>query len=160
VQSPESDPRKKLAFDESIRSLTLQSSVLDDLRSRTGILLTAVSLTATFLGSKALQHGFTFWTEVGLGCFLVSGGFCLAVLWPSGSWNFVFNAKTILDDYVAGDDPADLDEMLVEFAERNQENWTENDVRLARLFWFFRLAVLALIGQLPCWLIAIGKAHG
>src|SRR5262249_53369597 len=100
VSSENFDPRKKLAYDESIRSLTLQSSVLDDLRSRTGILLTAVSLTATFLGAKALQHGFTLWTKVGLGCFLASGGFCLMILWPSGSWDFTFNTQTILDDYV------------------------------------------------------------
>ena len=38
------DERKKLAYDESIRALGLQSVVLDDLRARTGILLTDINV--------------------------------------------------------------------------------------------------------------------
>jgi hypothetical protein len=92
----EPDPRKKLAFDESVRALEQQSSALDNLRGRTGVLLTAISLTATFLGAQALERaGFSFLSWVAIGCFVVAGLACLAILWPSGEWKFVLNAKTI-----------------------------------------------------------------
>ncbi|HSS32428.1 MAG TPA: hypothetical protein VLL27_04020 [Solirubrobacterales bacterium] len=71
-----------------------------------------------------------------------------------------FNAQTILDGYVKTRDGATLDEMHVRFAEVNQENWKHNDQRIRWLFWSFRLAVLALVLQVPCWLAAIGNAHG
>jgi hypothetical protein len=154
------DVRKKLAFDESVRALTHQSNVLDDLRARTGILLTAASLTATFVGSRALDGGFSTWTRVALGLFLATGAFCLRVLWPTGDWGFTFNAKTILDGYVRQPDPATIDQMHVQFAEFNQVNWEKNGERLKWLFWSFRLGVLALVLQVPCWLMAIGNSHG
>lgn len=154
------DPRKRLAFEESIRALTHQSGVLDDLRSRTGILLTAASLTATFIGSRALDGGFSAWTQVALGLFLMSGAFCLGILWPRGNWGFTFNAQTILDGYVRHPGPATIDQMHVEFAEINHENWETNKERLRWLFWSFRLGVLALVLQVPCWLMAIGTANG
>ena len=153
------DERKKLAYDESIRALSLQSVVLDDLRGRTGILLTAASLTATFIGSRALDDGFTTWTRLALGFFLATGGFCLGVLWPRGQWGFAFNAKTILDGYIKQSNGATIEEMYVAFAEINQSNWEANADRLKWLFWSFRLAVLALVLQVPCWLIAIGSAQ-
>jgi hypothetical protein len=152
------DERKKLAYDESIRALDLQSVVLDDLRTRTGILLTAASLTATFVGSRALDNGFTTWTWIALAFFLASGGFCLGVLWPRGQWGFAFNANTILEGYVQRPAGASIDEMYVEFAKINQANWEANANRLKWLFWSFRLAVLALVLQVPCWLAAIGSA--
>lgn len=154
------DQRKRLAFDESVRALTLQSSSLDDLRGRTGILLTALSLTATFVGSRALDGGFSTWTEIALGLFIVSASFCLAVLWPRGDWGFTFNAKTILNGYAREPNSASLNEMLVDFAEINQENWEANAERLKWLYWCFRVAVLALVLQVPCWLMAIGNANG
>ena len=153
------DERKKFAYDESIRSLSLQSVVLDDLRSRTGILLTAASLTATFVGSRALDAGFTTWTRLALGFFLATGGFCLGVLWPRGQWGFAFNARTILEGYIQRSDGATIDEMYVTLAEINQSNWEANADRLKWLFWSFRLAVLALVLQVPYWLIAIGSTH-
>jgi hypothetical protein len=155
-----SDPRKKFAYDESVRALNLQSSALDDLRARTGILLAAVSLTATFIGSRALEEGFSTWTRLALGFFIASGGFCLGVLWPRGDWGFTFNAKTILEGYIEASNPAELDEMFVELAEINQTNWETNAEKLRWLYWSFRLAVLALVLQVPCWLAAIGRING
>src|SRR6186997_1437975 len=87
------DARKKLAYDESVRSLTQQESVLDALRSRTGILLTAISITATFLGSRALDApgSISTWSWIAIGFFASAGAFALAVLWPRANWCFAAN---------------------------------------------------------------------
>jgi hypothetical protein len=126
----EPDKRKQLAFEESLRALDMQSEELNDLRGRTGILLTAASLTATFVGSRALDNGFDVWTAAAIGLFIATGGFCLGVLSPSGGWNFVFNATTILDGWIEASPEASLDEMHAEFARTNQQNWKSNDERL------------------------------
>jgi hypothetical protein len=94
-----------------------------------------------------------------LGFFLACGAFCLGVLWPRGQWGFTFNVTTILEGYVQRQDGASLDQMWVEFAKINQNNWEANAERLKWLFWSFRFAVLALVLQVPCWLFAIAQAH-
>ena len=154
------DPRQALAFEESVRALTIQSSVLDGLRTRTGILLTAIALTASFLGSRALDLvGFSLWAWLAIGFFALAGGFALAVLWPrEKGWTFTSSASTMLEGYVTGEDPATIDEMHAELGHYNQEAWEQNGVRLGRLFWFFRLSALALVVQVACWLAALGTA--
>jgi hypothetical protein len=151
----EEDPRRKLAYEESVRALQTQSGALDDLRSRTGILLTALSLTATFLGARALNDsGLCTLNWIALALFAVSGCGCLAILLPWGNWHFVHNAKSILDQFVAKD--ASLDAMHTEMAEANQSRWSENADNLSRLQWAFRAAVVFLVLQVACWLISLG----
>jgi hypothetical protein len=158
MQAP--DPRKRLAYEESVRSLQLQSSSLDDLRSRTGILVSALALSASFLGARSLDlYGFTGWNWAALVAFGVAGGACLGILWPRGKWRFASNAKTIIEDVEKGEFP-DVDAMYTFYAKSNQEDWEENSKdRLRWLFWCFRIAVLALILQVVFWLAALGVAH-
>lgn len=154
------DPRKKLAYEESIRALEQQSSVLDELRSRTGVLLAALSLSASFLGAQALKNpGFTAWSWAAIGSFAASGLLSLRVLWPGTGWKFTSNAKTIIED-VNSDDPPTLDQMYETYAEDNQEVWEKNSQdRLKPLFRCFRFAVLALVLQVAFWLLALGNPH-
>lgn len=73
MEHGQGDPRKALAYNESLRALTQQAGVLDGLRTRTGILLAALSVTATFLGSMALNKGaLTGWSGAGMGAFAVA----------------------------------------------------------------------------------------
>jgi hypothetical protein len=154
------DPRKKLAYEESIRALEQQSSVLDELRSRTGVLLAALSLSASFLGAQALKNsGFAGWSWAAVGTFAASGLLSLRVLWPGAGWKFTANAKTIIEDVNSGDPPT-LDQMYETYAEDNQEVWADNsEKRLKPLFRCFRLAVLALVLQVAFWLLALGNPH-
>jgi hypothetical protein len=45
----------RLAYEASLRSLDKQEELLGELRSRTGLLLAASSLAASFLGRPALE---------------------------------------------------------------------------------------------------------
>jgi hypothetical protein len=47
----------ELGYELALRGLDHQESTLDDLRTRTGTLLTATALVATFLGARALDGG-------------------------------------------------------------------------------------------------------
>lgn len=157
---PAADPRKQLAYEESVRSLQLQSASLDDIRARTGILVSALALSASFLGARSLDlYGFIAWNWAAIVAFAVAGGACLAILWPRGRWKFTSNAKTIIEDVEKGEF-ADVDQMHAFYAKTNQEDWEANSKdRLRWLFWFFRIAVLGLILQVVFWLAALGTAH-
>jgi hypothetical protein len=153
-----SDPRKKLAYDESVRALQLQSSVLDELRSRTGILLAALALSASFLGARALDsEGLSALAWAAIACFSVSGLCCLGILWPSKGWSFTSDATVILDQWVHSPDEPSLDDMYEKFARWNQEEWKRNERSyLVPMQWALRAAVLFLIAQVALWLIALG----
>jgi hypothetical protein len=64
------DERTSLILEESRRALDQQERVLDNLRARTGVLLTAASITSSFLGATALADGeFCVWTVLALATF-------------------------------------------------------------------------------------------
>jgi hypothetical protein len=55
------DARVMLAYDESVRGLNMQSTAVDELRSRTGVLIAAATVASAFLGSTALaRHSATY----------------------------------------------------------------------------------------------------
>jgi hypothetical protein len=155
------DPRRTLAFNESLRALTQQAGVLDALRTRTGILLTAISITGTFLGSKALNGGsLSGWDWAGAFAFALALLAVLAVLLPRNKWEFSMEADVILDGYVDTAEPAALDDMHSEFARLNQKSVNKNDRRLQRIFWAFRISVAMLALSIALWLTAIAESNG
>ena len=153
------DPRRALAFEESTRALHTQSENLNDLRSRTGILLTGLALSASFLGARALDDsGFDTLNWIAMLLFGAAGFGCLLILLPWGDWRFTHDATRVLREFVDGDET--LDAMHTEMAETNQANWKKNEVKLGRLQWLFRLAVLLLVLQVGFWLASLGHDHG
>jgi hypothetical protein len=47
---------ERLAYEAALRGLDKQEGYLEELRARTGVLLAASSLAASFLGQQAFQH--------------------------------------------------------------------------------------------------------
>jgi hypothetical protein len=56
MQESEDEQRARLAYEASLRALDQQRRSLEEIRSRTGVLLAAASICASFLGSKALER--------------------------------------------------------------------------------------------------------
>jgi hypothetical protein len=50
-----SESTDALAYEQSVRAIEQQARMLDELRSRTGLLLTGASIVASFLGERAQQ---------------------------------------------------------------------------------------------------------
>ena len=59
-------PLEQLAYEEAKRAIDRQSSTLDGLRSRAGVLLAAISLATSFVGGLALRSGDRSRPNVGL----------------------------------------------------------------------------------------------
>jgi hypothetical protein len=149
----EADPRVKVIYEEAVRGWSLQSSVLDELRGRTGVLLAAASVAAALLGSADLTKHESL-GSLGVIALVVFGlvvALCLCVLWPFGGWIFSHDADKALKAYVGQD--FTLDETLEGLARKADEYRGGNDKKLAIQFWAFRLAALGLGVSIILWII-------
>src|SRR6266576_383300 len=81
---PPSSSLAQLSYDAALRALDGQERGLEELRARTGTLLAAASLVASFLGAQAIQRADSFGTleALALVALAVSVGACTYVLLP------------------------------------------------------------------------------
>lgn len=149
----DADPRIKLAYEEAIRGWSLQSKVLDELRSRTGVLLAATSVASAFLGSADLtrHQAFSFWSICALVVFCASVGCCVLVLLPKLGWKFTNEPDSLLKLYV--EDGKSIDYMYESLAKDAEEYRVENDEKLNAQFFAFTWASVALGVSVVLWLI-------
>jgi hypothetical protein len=153
---PEIDPVAKLVYDESVRGLDMQSQSLDEIRSRTGVLIAAATIAAALLGASALtRHHVTYWANLwALITFGLVVGFCLLVLWPGTKWTFAYNAATLDDTYFK--QQVDATEACRSMARGRAKHRKANAKRLRWRYRWFRLACLALLADTILWLVSIG----
>ncbi len=77
------DPRYRLAYEEALRSIDHQEATLDELRSRAGLLLAALSVVTSFLGGYAFASGgFRPAAVVATLAFGLAGLTLVGLLWP------------------------------------------------------------------------------
>jgi hypothetical protein len=145
----------ELGFDLSLRSLTQQESALNELRGRTGTLLAASSLVASFLGGRAVAapgHGWL--TVAGLAAFvasLVASGY---VLWPKSDLVFALRGSAL--DRAESDDTGGLPETHRRLAAWIEQFIDSNAVVIDRLFWGYRVATVAVFGEVVLWMWKLG----
>jgi len=89
---------ERLAFDLSLRALSQQEHVVEELRSRTGTLLAVSSVAASFLGARALDRGMGWIAVCALVAFLVSVTSSLYILFPNRRLRFTLTGGVVLRD--------------------------------------------------------------
>jgi hypothetical protein len=148
-----------LAYEEAKRAIDRQSSSLDGLRGRAGILLAAISLATSFFGGLALSDedlsaGEVVVTVAAIIAFLGAAGACVAVLWPrQAEWTFNLSARKILGQL----DATAPDEATVyrELALRHEADYEKNAARLDELFEVFRAACILLAAEVVAWIVVL-----
>jgi hypothetical protein len=150
------DPRLTLSYEESIRAWALQSSVLDELRNRAGVVLSAASVSSAFLGAKALEgeHHFSVLSIAATATFGVVVLLCVYIVWPAKDWVFVHDGKALIDTYVT--DGVSLDEMTRDMTLDNAKYRVDNGTKIGHRFLGFRLACVGLGADVILWLIQLG----
>jgi hypothetical protein len=119
------------------QALRQQEQALTELRTRTGTLLTAASLIASFLGGQALaREGLSVWIVLALFAFGVSVVLCIYVLL-----------------YEVRDDEEEVDRRLAYWLQAFRK---ENHSTVGRLTDAFELAGLALLAEIA--FLAVGLA--
>jgi hypothetical protein len=137
------------------QALSQQEETLTELRARTGTLLTAASLIASFLGGQALaREGLSIWVVAALAAFGVSVVLCIYVLLPKSGLIFALDApRTYNALYEIRGDPEEIDRRLAYWLQSFRE---ENHPTVERLTKAFELAGLALLSEIA--FLAVGLA--
>ena len=125
---------ERLAYEAAQRALDKQERLIDELRNRTGLLLAAAPLAASFLGREAFaedpRNGLAI---LALVAFIVAVAASVRVLLPR-SESFVFamvGAGLYEGLYEVKDDLAEVYRRLAYDLDRF---WDDNDVELQKLF--------------------------
>ncbi len=135
---------EKLAYEAAQRGLDKQEGLLEELRSRTGVLLAASSLAASFLGQQAFRHphprGFAI---AALVAFVISITASVFILLPKKNLVFAAVGSRLYEGLYALRD--DLPEVYRRLAYDMDRFWESNDKTIRWLTRAFRLAAGALV---------------
>ncbi|HJU25738.1 MAG TPA: hypothetical protein VJ722_03585 [Rhodanobacteraceae bacterium] len=148
----------ELSYEAAVRALDIQERGIEQLRARAGTLLAASSLTASFLGAQAIQHGnglgsFGALGLVSLACSIV---LCIYVLLPKRGFVFSVNAPTMYELlFDIADNPVEMRRRLVYWLE---EYWQANQAKIDHLDRYYLGAAIALMLQLVFWSSALADS--
>jgi hypothetical protein len=140
-----------LSYDTAIRALDIQERAVEQLRSRTGTLLAATSLTASFLGAQAIRYtsSLGFLGLVALIALVVSIVGCVYVLLPKKGFVFSISGPVLYESlFEFSDDPEETHRRLVYWLE---SYWQKNQTIIDALGRYYAVSALALTIQLLLW---------
>jgi hypothetical protein len=124
---------EQLAYDLATEALKQQDSTLDELRTRTGTLLAAASLVASFLGARAVDRTGLDWLNVlALVAFTSSALLSVYVLFPRKRIQRSLSGPIVYEHFTESD--VDLAEAHRQLAYWIQDAYSANQVFVNRLF--------------------------
>jgi hypothetical protein len=152
---------REFAYEEALRLVADQASLLDDLRGRAGTLLSVASLLTGFLGGLAvaaptLEDGvltrspISGWGWGAIVVFAIVGGLCIVILWP---WRWRLYMNPIAFAASAEEKGRSLAELKWDLARYHRRNFETNLKTLRWLFRAFRLASLLLVLETVFWVL-------
>jgi hypothetical protein len=147
----------KLLYDEAKLGLARQERSLDELRSRTGVLIAASSVAAAFLGDASAKDGWGLAGILGIAAFVASVGLSAAVLFPIYGWKFDNDVNDLFTKYIESDDPATLAESHRNIAIHDAVHIDKNESTLGVVYWAFRGATIFLVLQVILLLLDIPR---
>jgi hypothetical protein len=147
----------ELSYSAAVRALDLQERSVEQLRARTGTLLAASSLTASFLGAQTIQHtnGLGALGVLALVSLASSIGLCVYVLLPKNGFVFSLSAPKMYEslfDY--RDDDEEVRRRLIYWLE---DFWKDNQDKIDSLGRYYLGAAVALMLQLVFWSWALAS---
>lgn len=126
---------------EARRAITFQAASLDELRARTGLLLAAASVSASFLGAATAKGGgdLGFCGGAALIAFVIAIGCCIWVLMPRrDGWTFITSPTTLKNDWIDTQRPAES--MRLFLATALEAHYDANAKKMGDLYVFFQVA--------------------
>jgi hypothetical protein len=155
---------KALGYDEAVRNITDQASVLEALRGRAATLFSTAALITSFLGgltlvAPAISEAGTFrgarigdWAWVAIGAFGAVGLAAFLIVWP---WNFVFAMNPVQFTTEAQQQPILAGDLKGELASFHWLHWNDNQETINRLYWLLRLGIVAIVVEAVCWILEL-----
>jgi hypothetical protein len=148
---------EKLAYEEALRALDRQERLLEELRTRTGVLLAASSLAASFLGPQAfLQPSPKSLVLVALAAFVLTLGASVFILMPKRSLAFGVAGGGIYEGFYAI--KGDMAEIYRRLAHDLDRYWESNEEEMAWVGRAFTLAAGALVAEVLSLAVLLGNS--
>jgi hypothetical protein len=145
----------EIAYAEAVRALSEQFALVESIRSRAGLLLSAGAVTTSFLGAQALgRAGLGPFAWLALLGFCGASALCLVVL-SQRSWALSSEPVDLIsvqlgqNESVGGSSPQRL------LARRMQNGFAENRERVERLGFLLQLASALFAADVVLWLCTI-----
>ena len=144
----------EITYDLSLRSLAQQEASLNELRSRTGVLLAATAIAIALLGGRALDDGARTAIDLaGVGLAVVSFLLSVFVLAPKSRYVVMIDAAVVHEYFKRSQ--VDEQEAMEALVFSNREAWEENQVLIDRLVRSFSWACLTLVGAVVLWSLGL-----
>lgn len=145
---------EEFTYELSLRSLTQQEALLNEVRARTGILLAATAIAIALLGGRALDDGArTVLDLTGVGLGIVSFFLSVYVLAPKGRFSFSPHGWEAYEYFVAqGSDVGEAQRILAYW---NREIWDDNQRVIDQMLRSFRWACFALVAAVVVWSVGL-----
>jgi hypothetical protein len=147
-----------LSHKAAIRALDLQERGVEQLRARTGTLLAASSLTASFLGAQAIRRADGIGTPSVLALIALASSIvlCIYVLLPKSGFVFEISPSRMYESlFEVGQDETEVRRRLAYWLE---DFWRANQAQIDTLGRYFLVAAIALILQLAFWSWALAAS--
>jgi hypothetical protein len=146
---------EQLAYEVSLRALQRQEEVVEELRSRTGTLLAASSLSASFLGARALDQSGAAWPGIiALSSFALSVVSAVYILLPRRRLILSLRGSEILTPDLGGTGLAETHRRLTYWIEAFLDR---NESAVERLFLLFRIAASSSLAGVILWSVQIAS---
>lgn len=143
----------RIAYDEAVRALSQQQSMIDSLRTRAGLLLSGAAITTSFLGAQALNDGGpSIATWLALASFVSLAVATLAVLWPH-SLEFTANPANVIESYIETKEPLSVAEIHRDLSLHMHDSYADNLAGQKQLASRFRWAGVLLTVEVVFWII-------
>jgi hypothetical protein len=155
----ENDPRLAFIYQEAVRGLNHQQSLVENMNTRAGNLIFATAFASTLLGGRALSDGLGLWDWIGVALLFIIGGLIVFMLWPYHQYTFRFDPEELLSRYVDTEGSATLSAMHRGLALRIKADMASNWRIIQRLRVALQLALLFLLMDILAWLFAVGGVH-
>jgi hypothetical protein len=145
----------ELALQLSLRTLTQQEEVLKEMRSRTGTLIAAASLAASFLGAQVASRGaLDTLSTLALVAFACTISASIWILLPKGALAFELRGTALTGFYEA------YPPHSLPAAQRQVAGWVEevrdaNQATIEKLSRYYTAASLALVAQIMLWVLEV-----
>jgi hypothetical protein len=148
------DPRGAIVYASAVRTIGQQEGVLESIRGRAGILLSAAAIATSFLVGLAIREGegLGLWTGAASVAFGLVVAACLSILLPTADWWFRANGRKLVEGYLDADPPISLVDMHHALSLEMEEWSQKNKDKLDSMFQRFSFACIFLAVEIGLWI--------
>ena len=155
VEPRSDDPRLAFIYQEALRGLVQQQSLVENMNSRAGNLIFAAAFVSSMFGNQALPNGIGVWDGLAIALLFGLGILIVFMLWPFHRYRFRFDPNELLGEYVDREPTATLAEMHRQLALRIEADRADNWKVIQRLRIALQIALSLFLLEILAWVFAI-----